>query len=144
MKKSLFIVGAFLFSTTAWADAPMPGYIEQCTVEIQKTATTQCKRCTRTPEKYADNCDKTLAAEGYSKRCERQQNGGFFEIWCTGTATPEVTPTAEPKATTPTAVVPPTKQGGCAVSPGESSTDSLWLLPPLGLFLFLRRPRRAP
>lgn len=73
---------ALVVASSARADvAPPPGYVEQCTLEKQRSAGEECYGCAA----YfgnAGHCSDSLAAYGFASKCRSRGASNWGEVWC--------------------------------------------------------------
>ncbi len=78
----------------ALADVPPPpGYVEQCTVAKQQKRGAACVSCGDAYHGDRDACERSLAPQGYERRCKTRGASVWTEVWCRPAAAAPTEPT---------------------------------------------------
>jgi hypothetical protein len=118
--------------TTARADVPPePGYVEQCTVEVEQRDGRSCTACSGAYHGDTEACSKVWEPKGYALACKTRGASVWGEVYCK----------ADPGFKAP-AVAPAAQQSkkGCAIGL-EGPAGVLTVLSVLGAVWFARRRR---
>jgi uncharacterized protein (TIGR03382 family) len=133
MPRLALVLALVLVPLFARADVPPePGYVEQCTVELQQKAGETCLACSGSYHGDTEVCAREHAPNGYARRCQTRGASVWGEVWCkAGQASASTDPTV------PAQPAPQARKGGCQTGPGGLAG---WGLVLAAMWLVRRRP----